>query len=252
MQPVEAGVADRGSLTESLRQMPMTLRMPGAFENVYPVPGRPGLFFRAQGALYAVFDEATYRMYRGTNLATIPPGSVFYVGKPDWSRIPMPWFRPAGTNDAPPVAEAGAAVSPLMLDGDIDAEIDPAGQSPSKLRADGRVPVRRAEVGGDLGRVPGSRAGFGGSPRDADALSDAERASALRSADERVRDAAASSAPDAAAMAGVVPSGVSRDMIVGSGADVRPRIVGDGTYRQQRLTQLMLQAVRSGRAPADR
>lgn len=248
MQPVEAGVADRGSLTESLRQMPMTLRMPGAFENVYPVPGRPGLFFRAQGALYAVFDEATYRMYRRTNLATIPPGSVFYVGKPDWSKIPMPWFRPAGTNDAPPMAQPGDSASPLRVDGEIDGEVDPAGQSPSKLRADGRVRVRRAEVGGELGRVPGSQAGFGGVAPAADELSDAERASALRTADERVREAAAPDAADAAALVGVIPSGVSRDMIVGTGADVRPRIVGDGIYRQQRLTQLMLQAVRAGRA----
>jgi hypothetical protein len=241
MQPVESGIADRGALSQSLRQMPITLRMPGAFENVFPVPGRPGLFFRAQGGLYVVFDEATYRFYRGTNYATIPPGAVFYVGRPDWSKIPMPWFRgldapdPDAQGAGQPSAAGAAPVQAL-----VDHEVDPAGESPSRLRSDRRVQVRRADVGGDLGRVPGHRAGFGTDSPAPDELDSAARALATRSASERDRDAAASRAPDAAAIAGVLPAGVSRELlVVDSEGEVRPRIVGDVSYRRQRIAELM-------------
>lgn len=241
MQPVEAGFADRGAVSESLRQMPITLRMPSAFENVFPVPGRPGLFFRAQGGIYIVFDEATYIFYKGTRYATIPPGSVFYVGRPDWSKIPMPWFR--GT-DAPPQDPQGdsrpgtSANAPVQAM--VDHEVDPPGESPSRLRSDRRVQVRRADLGGDLGRVPGHLAGFGTDAPVPDELDPMSRALATRSAADRDRDAAASRAPDAAAIAGVLPSGVSREMLViGRDGEICPRIVGDASYRRERLAELM-------------
>ena len=255
MQPVEPGIADRGALAESLREMPITLRVPGAFENVYPVPGRPGLFFRAQGALYMVFDEATYRFYKGTNYVTIPPGAVFYVGRPDWSTIPAPWFRGADAVDADPVARTGpsSAGGASPLQSHVDAEVDPAGQSPDRLRADGRVAVRKAEVGGELGRVPGHQAGYGSGAASPSTVDPAQAALAMRTVEERDRDAAAPRAPDAAALAGVLPAGVSRDLVfIGRDGEVRPRIVGDSDYRRERIAALMrLAASRPGTgAPA--
>jgi hypothetical protein len=241
MQPVDPGVADRGALAESLREMPMTLRVPGAFENVYPVPGRPGLFFRAQGALYMVFDEATYRFYKGTRYVTIPPGAVFYVGRPDWSTIPTPWFRGADADDSSqrgtqPTGSGGAA----PLQAQVNSEVDPPGQSPEQLRAEGRVPVRRAAVGSELGRVPGHHAGFGSVSAARDPLDPAHAALAMRTAQERERDAAAPRAPDAAALAGVLPAGVARDLVVvDRDGQVQPRIVGDSTYRRERIAALM-------------
>lgn len=257
MQPVEPGVADRGALTESLREMPITLRVPGAFENVYPVPGRPGLFFRAQGALYMVFDEATYRFYKGTNYVTIPPGAVFYVGRPDWSTIPTPWFRgadagaaDAGTADAhaapQQVAEGGAP-----LQAQVDSEVDPSGQSSWRLRADRRVVVRRAAVGGELGLVPGHLVGFGADSAELDRIDPSQVALAMRTVGERDRDAAAPSAPDAAALAGVLPAGVARDMLVmDRNGEVCPRIVGDSTYRRERIAALMRSAASRAHAGA--
>jgi len=252
MQPVEPGIADRGALSESLREMPITLRVPGAFENVYPVPGRPGLFFRAQGALYMVFDEATYRFYKGTNYITIPPGAMFYVGRPDWSTIPTPWFRgtdadDAGVQRASPSGAPGA--EPLQAQ--VDGEVDPQGQRPHQLRADVRVRVRRAEVGGELDRVPGHLVGFGAGPAAAAPVDPAHVALATRTVEERDRDAAASSAPDAAALAGVLPAGVSRDMLViDRDGEVRPRIVGDSRYRRERIAALMRIAADRMHAPA--
>lgn len=252
MQPLDPGVADRGALTASLREMPITLRVPGAFENVYPVPGRPGLFFRAQGALYMVFDEATYRFYKGTNYVTIPPGAVFYVGRPDWSAIPAPWFRGADADsaDAGASRQAGTdgAAPPQAY---VDAEVDPAGQSAERLRADRRVQVRRTEVGGDLGRVPGSQVGYGPSPAADPPVDPAQYANAARTVAERERDAAAPRAPDAAALAGVLPSGVSRDLVfIDRNGEVRPRIVGDSSYRRERLAALMRSAARHARSGA--
>ena len=241
MQPVEPGVADRGALAASLREMPITLRVPGAFENVYPVPGRPGLFFRAQGALYMVFDEATYRFYKGTRYVTIPPGAVFYVGRPDWSTIPTPWFRGADAGDAQQQGtSATGSGSAAPLQAQVDSEVDPAGQSPSRLRADGRVPVRRAAVGGDLGRVPGHSVGFGAAHVEPEALDPARASLAMRTVEERERDAAAPRAPDAAALAGVLPAGVARDLVViDRDGQVQPRIVGDSAYRRERIAALM-------------
>lgn len=252
MQPVEPGIADRGALAKSLREMPITLRVPGAFENVYPVPGRPGLFFRAQGALYMVFDEATYRFYRGTNYAMVPPGAVFYVGRPDWSKIPMPWFRGAdaegnASGDAATDAPGGAA----PLQANVDAEVDPPGESPERLRSDLRVSVRRAAVGGDLGRVPGHRVGFGGDSTDPERIDPAHAALAMRTVEERDRDAAAPRAPDAAALAGVLPAGVARDLlVVDRDGEVWPRIVGDSTYRRERIAALMRSAAAAAQSPA--
>ncbi len=252
MQPVEPGIADRGALSESLREMPITLRVPGAFENVYPVPGRPGLFFRAQGALYMVFDEATYRFYKGTNYITIPPGAMFYVGRPDWRTIPTPWFRGADAGDAElQGAQPAGAPGAEPLQAQVDGEVDPEGQRPHQLRADGRVRVRRAEIGGELGKVPGHLVGFGSGVADADPIDPARAALAMRTVEERDRDAAASSAPDAAALAGVLPAGVSRDMIVvDRDGEIRPRIVGDSQYRRERIAALMRMAADRMYAPA--
>jgi hypothetical protein len=58
--------------------------------------------------------------------------------------------------------------------------------------------------------------------------------------EERERDAAAPHAPDAAALAGVLPAGVARDLVVvDRDGTLWPRIVGDSAYRRERIAALM-------------
>lgn len=86
---VDPTVADRHSLSESLRVMPVDLS-PHGFDRVYAVPGRDDLLMRTNGALYAVFDQSTYArdpQKRGAMRAVIPAATVFYIGRPDFRTI---------------------------------------------------------------------------------------------------------------------------------------------------------------------
>ena len=139
----------------------------------------------------------------------------------------------------------------MPLQAQVDAEVDPAGASPDRLRADRRVPVRRAEIGGELSRVPGHRVGFGSDSPDPDPIDPAEAALASRTVEERERDAAAPRAPDAAAIVGVLPAGVARDLlVVDRDGGIWPRIVGDSAYRRERIAMLMRTAAERARSAA--
>ncbi|MSR28627.1 MAG: hypothetical protein EXS03_03505 [Phycisphaerales bacterium] len=122
-QPVEPAVADRGPLAMPGRQMPYELALPQGFDRVYRVPGNTGKFYRASGALYAVFDESVYRLSKeGARTAEVPPGTVYYIGRPDWSTL-------RGVQDI----EAGS----IMLQEQIDARkghasADDIGEAPAK------------------------------------------------------------------------------------------------------------------------
>jgi hypothetical protein len=81
-RPIDQGVGDAGPLSTSLRETHPGLRQPTGFDNVYHVPGRDDLFMRMDGGMVAVFPRSTYVRKSGRNSATVPPGTVFYIGIP--------------------------------------------------------------------------------------------------------------------------------------------------------------------------
>lgn len=102
LTPVDPGVADRGGLGMSLRQLQPDLRVPTNFDRVYRVPGSvsgvpafPGAepndrFARISGGLTAVFERSQYlrRTDRPGLIPIVPAGTVFYIGNPPWSSGP--------------------------------------------------------------------------------------------------------------------------------------------------------------------
>jgi hypothetical protein len=149
-KPVDSTVADRNSLSESLRLMPVDLS-PHGFERVYSVPGRDDLLMRSNGALYAVFSQSLYGRdpKRGTSRVLIPAATVFYIGRPDFSSIRGSAVRDVDLSpaDARASAPSGAEdsvhgvrrVEPAPIDARIDGgehRID--GASDGRCRAPGR------------------------------------------------------------------------------------------------------------------
>lgn len=81
---VDAGTGDVGPLSESLRVLPLDLRVSDGFENVYRVTGPDGQerFMRREGALTAVFPRSDYVMTEFGPYAVIPAGTWFMIGEP--------------------------------------------------------------------------------------------------------------------------------------------------------------------------
>lgn len=235
--PVEPKVADRGGLTMPGRSMPYELAMPQGFDRVYSVPGKSGMFYRADGGLYLVFDQGEYaRRKKGPEYAMVPAGGVYYIGKPDWSRLICKSVVPAGAvNSQQAIRVEGSAVA---NGGTATAErvAGPVAPAARTERVEREIGVS-VPLGQKLPAVSGSKVGFGGGdPTNcADELSDSKPAEF------------ASKAPDTAAWSGTLPDGVDRSFLVGDGADVRPRILVDFIYREDRLSKLILRATHSSR-----
>lgn len=90
---VDEGVADRGPLGLSLRDMQIDLAVPGGFRGVYRIAGHGGalpgdrddLLFRQSGAVVATFNRSVYRRDKeGNTIIDVPPGTVFSIGFPRW------------------------------------------------------------------------------------------------------------------------------------------------------------------------
>ncbi|MSR70226.1 MAG: hypothetical protein EXS17_07770 [Phycisphaerales bacterium] len=237
--PVEATIADRGALNMPGRGMPYELAMPQGFDRVYAVPGRPGLFYRASGGLYAVFTEGEYKRSKQVRRMTLVPANTrYYIGKPDWATIVSPSDTAGGSVMAARerAAEESAAPNEIARVAQRSDEIDANVGRPAPERSD----VVYAPIGKELPAVPGNEAGFGGGSARPSTATDAK-------VGEKASEFVASE-PDVAAWMGVLPVGVNRALIVGEGGDVRPRMVADFLYRQQRLAQLMQRAT-SGASP---
>lgn len=82
LKPIDHSVADVNELAASLRDFSVDLRLPLGFQQVYEMPHQPGMLMRMSGAVYAVFPNSTYARTPVGPLATIPPGTVFYIGLP--------------------------------------------------------------------------------------------------------------------------------------------------------------------------
>ncbi len=250
--PAEQRVADRGGLSTSPRQMPMELAEPQGFDRLYEVPGKSGMFYRANGGLFLVFERGTYakvqdKQKRVWTIPTVPPGGQYYIGKPDWSSIRRFGALPAGSvgvhkdarlarrQSSDAVTEVDIREVDLRVDARVDTEVV-AARAGSALTESITAP---ATEGADVPRVAAKPSGA--------ASSEVVRTQSPAAAAEAVEmPVFASKAPDAAAWARTLPQGVDRSFLIERGDDVQPRMTADFLYRQRRLDGMFERAMESG------
>lgn len=80
LERVDPGIGDVGPLSTSQRQLPMDLRTPTGFENVYRVRGREDTLLRISGGLAATFPKSQYVPTAWGQVPVVPPGTVFHIG----------------------------------------------------------------------------------------------------------------------------------------------------------------------------
>lgn len=86
LKTVTPGTSDVSPLSLDLRNSGGDLRQPAAFDRVYELrmgPGKTVQYARIDGALVAIFPRSTYAASPYGNVATIPPGTTFYIGRPE-------------------------------------------------------------------------------------------------------------------------------------------------------------------------
>lgn len=137
---LEPGVGDIGSLSTSLRYVERGLNQPTAFDQVFAVPGSTGLRMRADGALYAVFRDASYAATANGVQPIIPNDTVFFIGEPDPAYLRQ-WFGRGffDTNEAEDmrVSPAFANRVDMRLDNRwSDVSVAPAPEGPARASAD--------------------------------------------------------------------------------------------------------------------
>ena len=79
--PVEGGVADRGSLSGSLRVLPADLRQNQLFEKLYKIVGSDDVYIRQSGGLRAVFRNPVYVDTELGSIPIVPAGTVYCIGE---------------------------------------------------------------------------------------------------------------------------------------------------------------------------
>jgi hypothetical protein len=176
--PVEVGVADMNTMSTSLKQMPVELNETTNFTRLYGVAGRPDLFVRSHGGMYAVFDQGQYVTVRKQNssrtFATWPSGTTFYIGRPDFTKLQTAGIRKGvGTTmlSAPGIDVHARKVNADQVDGRGPDSRD--GSADSKGPVDARVADSR--IGGtpindqNGARVKGGIPGYGTPASRADA-----------------------------------------------------------------------------------
>ena len=100
--PIEQGVADRSATATSLKVQPVELSQSTNFQKLFGVAGRPDLFVRSQGGLYAVFDQGSYRTVNGTTYIQWPAGTTFHIGQPNFTAIKSGGIRGGQSGANPP------------------------------------------------------------------------------------------------------------------------------------------------------
>lgn len=176
--PVEVGVADMNTMSTSLKQMPVELNETTNFTRLYGVAGRPDLFVRSHGGMYAVFDQGQYVTVRKQNssrtFATWPSGTTFYIGRPDFTKLQVAGIRKGvGTTmlSAPGIDVHARKANPDQVDGRGPDSRD--GAMDSKGPVDARI--GDARIGGapindqNAARVKGGTPGYGTPAPHADA-----------------------------------------------------------------------------------
>ena len=93
LELLDQGIEDRGGIEKSFRLMPLDLRVPSGFQQVYRVPGSDDLVMRGNGALFAVFPRS---LYRRTVIGALPvaPADLHYsIGMPGGFTFPGGFLR---------------------------------------------------------------------------------------------------------------------------------------------------------------
>ncbi len=100
--PLEQGTTDRSATATSLRIQPVELSETTNFQKLFGVAGRPDLFVRSQGGLYAVFDQGSYRSVQGRTFIQWPAGTMYYIGQPNFSGLKSNGVRIGQSGVNPP------------------------------------------------------------------------------------------------------------------------------------------------------
>lgn len=100
--PLEQGTTDRSATATSLRIQPVELSETTNFQKLFGVAGRPDLFVRSQGGLYAVFDQGSYRSVQGRTFIQWPAGTMYYIGQPNFSGLKSNGVRIGQSGSNPP------------------------------------------------------------------------------------------------------------------------------------------------------
>lgn len=100
--PLDQGVTDRSATATSLRIQPVELSETTNFQKLFGVAGRPDLFVRSQGGLYAVFDQGSYRNVKGRTFIQWPSGTMYYIGQPNFSGLKSNGVRIGQSGVNPP------------------------------------------------------------------------------------------------------------------------------------------------------
>ncbi len=79
--PVDAGVEDRGVLSDSLRLVPKDMRVQQSFEQLFRVEGTEDVYVRRAGGLYAVFRDPIYADTAAGAVPLVPTTTVYCIGE---------------------------------------------------------------------------------------------------------------------------------------------------------------------------
>jgi hypothetical protein len=79
--PVDAGVEDRGALSDSLHVERSDMRQDQAFEKLYRIAGSDNVYVRKSGGLSAVFSTSAYVRTPNGDVPIVPAGTVYYIGE---------------------------------------------------------------------------------------------------------------------------------------------------------------------------
>ena len=100
--PIEQGVADRSATATSLKIQPVELSQSTNFQKLFGVAGRPDIFVRSQGGLYAVFAQGSYQKVNGTTYIQWPAGTTFHIGQPNFLTLQAVQIRGGQSSANPP------------------------------------------------------------------------------------------------------------------------------------------------------
>jgi len=173
--PLEQGVTDRSATATSLRIQPVELSETTNFQKLFGVAGRPDLFVRSQGGLYAVFDQGSYRNVKGRTFIQWPSGTMYYIGQPNFSGLKSNGVRIGQSGSNPP---PGIELKEKSSGGtDLRIGAAPEDHLISATPVGARV-VNEPVTNKKSGLVPAKDAGFGHSSAVAIAQKSAQTAAA--------------------------------------------------------------------------
>lgn len=165
LEPVDTGITDRSPMSEQLRVMPVELS-PHRFDLTYRVPGRSDLLMRKNGEVYIVFDNMVYqrdKRFRNQMImkTMIPPSAVFYIGRPDFSKIRSTGIRmidPRVGKEPPPLAPSVALDSvhgvEHLKEERVGPQVELGPRQRVNTRIEGEHPAEFREVNRDISYPP--------------------------------------------------------------------------------------------------